>query len=84
MAIIELEVSEVHQNVFLYVILLQHNSARSHAQVNVKGGISQFSAVKYGVPNVSKILANGIFVYLPLICKYDSDLSKCLSYMGMM
>ena len=28
------------------------------------------------MPNVSKILENGILVYLILIYKYDSDLSK--------
>ena len=32
----------------------------------------------YGVPNVSKILTNAIFVYLPLIYKYDTDLAKYL------
>ena len=32
----------------------------------------------YGVPNVSKTLTNAIFVYLPLIYKYDTDLAKYL------
>ena len=32
----------------------------------------------YGVPSVSKILTNAILVYLPLIYKYDTDLSKYL------
>ena len=31
---------------------------------------------KYGVPSVSKILINATLVYLPLIYKYDIDLSK--------
>ena len=35
----------------------------------------------YGVPSVSKILPNGIFVYLLRIYKYDSYLSKYLSYL---
>ena len=35
-------------------------------------------AVLYGVPSVSKILANAILVYLPLIYKYDTDLAKYL------
>ena len=30
------------------------------------------------MPSVSKILANAILVYLPLIYKYDIDLSKYL------
>ena len=30
------------------------------------------------VPNVSKTLINAIFVYLPLIYKYDTDLAKHL------
>ena len=34
----------------------------------------------YGVPSVSKILPNGILVYLLRIYKYDSYLSKCLPY----
>ena len=35
----------------------------------------------YGVPSVSKILANGIFVYLLQIYKYDSYLSNiCVIY----
>ena len=33
----------------------------------------------YGVPNVSKTLTNAIFVYPPLIYKYDADLAKYLS-----
>ena len=33
----------------------------------------------YGTPNVSKILENDTFVYLPQIYKYDSDLSEYLS-----
>ena len=33
---------------------------------------------KYGVPNVSKTLKNAIFVYLPLIYKYGTDLAKYL------
>ena len=33
---------------------------------------------QYGVPNVSKTLTNAIFVYLPLIYKYDTDLAKYL------
>ena len=32
----------------------------------------------YGAPSVSKILTNAILVYLPLIYKYDIDLSKYL------
>ena len=32
----------------------------------------------YGVPNVSKILRNAVFVYLPLIYRYDTDLAKYL------
>ena len=32
----------------------------------------------YGVPSVSKILTNVILVYLPLIYKYNIDLSKYL------
>ena len=35
--------------------------------------------ILYGVPNVSKALTNAIFVYLPLIYKYDTDLAKYLS-----
>ena len=33
----------------------------------------------YRVPNVSKTHTNTIFVYPPLIYKYDTDLAKCLS-----
>ena len=33
---------------------------------------------QYGVPSVSKILTNAMLVYLPLIYKYDIDLSKYL------
>ena len=32
----------------------------------------------YGVPSVSKILTNAILIYLSLIYKYDTDLSKYL------
>ena len=48
--------------------------------------ISRFSGLiktlgtilNYGVPSVSKIFTNAILVYLPLIYKYDVDLSKYL------
>ena len=33
---------------------------------------------KYGAPSVSKLLTNAILVYLPLIYKYNFDLSKYL------
>ena len=41
--------------------------------------------IMYGVPSVSKTLTNAIFVYLPLIYKYDTDLAKYLPdlYMGL-
>ena len=45
-----------------------HVYAHIHACVHV-----------YGVPNVSKTLTNAIFVYPPLIYKYDADLAKYLS-----
>ena len=45
------------------------------------GGDQQVSIVSYGVPSVSKILPNGLFVYLFCIYKYDSYLSKYLSYL---
>ena len=32
----------------------------------------------YGVPNVPKTLRNAVFVYPPLIYKYDTDLAKYL------
>ena len=32
----------------------------------------------YGMPNVPKTLTNAIFVYPPLIYKYDTDLAKYL------
>ena len=34
--------------------------------------------VPYGVPNVPKTLRNAVFVYPPLIYKYDTDLAKYL------
>jgi hypothetical protein len=34
---------------------------------------------RYGMPNVSKILTNALFVYIPLIYKYDTHLAKYLS-----
>ena len=36
----------------------------------------------YGVPSVSKALTNAVFVYLPLIYKYDTDLAKYLPDLG--
>ena len=35
-----------------------------------------FCTAEYGVPSVLKILTNAILVYLPLIYKYNIDLSK--------
>ena len=32
----------------------------------------------YGVPSVSKTLTNAVFIYLPLIYKYGTDLAKYL------
>ena len=47
-------------------------SAKCHA---VRAG---YVLERYGVPSVSKTLKSTILVYLPLIYKYDTDLTKYL------
>lgn len=42
---------------------------------------SSFFELVYGEPNVPKTLANAVFIYPPLIYKYNSDLAKYLSNM---
>ena len=63
-----LHVSLVTTDMCMYLNAL--HTLKSSGEKGVSGS--------YGVPNVPKTLRNAVFVYPPLIYKYDTDLAKYL------
>ena len=61
------------------IILFRATGAKTLFQSKMPEKIIQKTTGHYGVPNVSKTLTNAIFVYPPLIYKYETDLAKYLS-----